>query len=323
MNRIALYMMVAVVVVGLLLFTCTFQVRFNENAILATFAKADPETSVITDPGLHFKWPYPIQSVQKYDTRVRLLETRLENVMTADRQLVVVEVFMNWRISDVHRYYSTFGGDEAGATQQIEDRLHAAIGVFGKFNFNELLARNAESSRIPDAEEALLAYLTASGGGDQGVAQYGIQPVAVGVCRFILGEKTSRAVFERMKQERQALAADARATGEAEAARIESSAITDAGKIRTFANQIAESIRARGENEAAQYLAVQAQNEDLAILLRRLDALRAMMQRNLTIVIPQTVGPFDLLSGPPKLPTRTQGNAAATSDPVSGQGGAD
>ncbi len=302
MNRIALYATVLFILLGLLLFTCTYQVRFNENAVLTTFGRVNPDSSVISAPGLHFKWPYPIQAVQKYDTRTRLLETRLENVMTADRQLVVVEVFMNWKISDVFAYYKQFAADETSATQQLEDRLHAAIGEFGRFNFNELLARNSDVSKIPDVERALLAYLTSTGDGKQGVTQYGIQPVSVGVCRLILGEKTSKAVFDRMKQERQALAADARATGEAEAARIESSATTDSDRIRTFANQIAQSILARGEQEAAQYLALQAKNEDLAILLRRLDALRSLMQKNLTIVIPQNVGPFGLLSGPPTIP---------------------
>ena len=160
MNRIALYATVLFILLGLLLFTCTYQVRFNENAVLTTFGRVNPDSSVISDPGLHFKWPYPIQAVQKYDTRTRLLETRLENVMTADRQLVVVEVFMNWRISDVFAYYKQFAADETSATQQLEDRLHAAIGEFGRFNFNELLARNSDVSKIPDVEKALLAYLT-------------------------------------------------------------------------------------------------------------------------------------------------------------------
>ena len=53
---------VAAVFLGivLLLYMCTFQVRFTEVAIKKTWGEARDQ---IAEPGLKAKWPYPIQSV--------------------------------------------------------------------------------------------------------------------------------------------------------------------------------------------------------------------------------------------------------------------
>ncbi len=47
-------------VVVLLLYMCSFQVRFTEVAIKKTWG--NPAENAITQPGLYFKWPPPIQT---------------------------------------------------------------------------------------------------------------------------------------------------------------------------------------------------------------------------------------------------------------------
>ena len=58
----------------LLLYMCTFQVKFTEVAIVKTWGK--PADEPITTPGLKFKWPYPVQEAQLYDKRTRILLAR-------------------------------------------------------------------------------------------------------------------------------------------------------------------------------------------------------------------------------------------------------
>src|SRR5204863_9901729 len=67
----------AVFVIALLARAMTYTVRFTETGVLTTFGKAGDE-AIKKDPGLYFKWPDPIQSVTKYDTRTRFLQTQLE-----------------------------------------------------------------------------------------------------------------------------------------------------------------------------------------------------------------------------------------------------
>ncbi|MFY7895599.1 MAG: SPFH domain-containing protein, partial [Phycisphaerales bacterium] len=92
MQRLLRYLVAGLVVVVLASFAFTFQVRFTEAAVKTTFGKATAE-SVITEPGLRFRLPYPFQEVTKYDTRMRLLAMKVETQQTADNRQIAVETF--------------------------------------------------------------------------------------------------------------------------------------------------------------------------------------------------------------------------------------
>lgn len=299
MNRWVLYSVAIVVGLVLLLFTCTYQVRFNQTAIVTTFGKAG-EGSTVDDPGLHFKWPYPIQQVTPYDTRAKVLRTRLESVQTRDKQVIVVQVFVTWQIDDVLRYYQRVKSRDR-AEDLIDQQLRSAQGALSGFAFTELLAQNEGESRLDEAEAAMLDIISQPTAGE-GLLSYGIRPTYVGISRFVLPQNTATSVFKRMQQTRRKLAQDARSSGEAEAARIRETAQTAAQKILSFAERRAASIRAEGELEASRWIALQAQTpeaESFAIFLRQLEALEAMIGKNTTLVIPQ-VWPFNLLNERPR-----------------------
>lgn len=297
MNRIGIYFIAALFALVIVLFTCTFNVRFNENAILTTFGHAG-DNAEITEPGLHLKWPYPIQSVRKYDNRMRVLQTRIENVVTKDNQLVAVQVFLTWKISDVLVYFRKSEND-ARAQTYLSDRLRSNIGVFNDFDFGELLTQTGGSDKMSEAEQRMLDLLLNPNDESPGAETYGIHPQAIGITRFILPEKTSTAVFERMKQTRNRLAADIKSSGMAEAGRIRTKATTTAQIIRDFADRRAAAIKAVGEREAASYLAKQADlDENFAIFLRRLEAMETMVSDGTTFVFP-AVWPFNLFVEPP------------------------
>src|SRR4051794_34040985 len=87
---------------------CVFTVDPTEFAYMtefgrhvATYDGAQPE-----DAGLHFRWPWPIQAVQRLDRRLQyfdLLETELlthdVEGKTVDKTLIV-NVYVCWRIVD-------------------------------------------------------------------------------------------------------------------------------------------------------------------------------------------------------------------------------
>ena len=61
----------------LLLYMCTFQVRFTEVAIKKTWGR--PADDAIVEPGLKLKWPYPIHQLERIILLLptRILRTRL------------------------------------------------------------------------------------------------------------------------------------------------------------------------------------------------------------------------------------------------------
>src|SRR3989337_2916156 len=98
MGRHAFTIVVGVIIAAsLLLYMFAFQVRSNEVAMVLTFGR--PETE-IPSPGYHFKWPWPVQEVRKFDNRLHVREGRLEEGRTRDGYNIITSVFVGWRIGE-------------------------------------------------------------------------------------------------------------------------------------------------------------------------------------------------------------------------------
>ena len=74
---------------------------------------------VVTEPGLNFKLPPPFQNVSYIDKRLLTLEsTDTEPMLTAEKQRVVIDWYVRWRISEPQQYIRNVGINErAGALQ--------------------------------------------------------------------------------------------------------------------------------------------------------------------------------------------------------------
>lgn len=306
MKRLVIIVLACVLLVVLLGFSMTYQVRFTEAAVLTTFGKAS-EDSLKLEPGLKFKWPSPIQSVTKYDTRLRVVQTRAQTQQTRDNRQIIVEATCFWRVKDPLRFYERFSiaGDRAAdhfrkAQEIIESNLRSAIGATSKFAMSELFNASG-ASKLPDLEKAILSGLVVheaqSGGGEQAVslADYGIEAVDVGVTRVMLPEDTTKAVFERMGANRDRLAAEIEAKGQAVAQAIRDTAENEARMIRAFADSRAQEIRKLGDREAATYLKQMNSNPELAVFLRRMEFLRDATAKRMTFVFPTSMPGFDLV----------------------------
>ena len=75
----------AVLASMLVLYMVTFQVRFSEVAVVRTFGQIK-EGGIIKEPGLYWKWPWPVQKVERYDNRVQTSSTTGEETPTRGRQ---------------------------------------------------------------------------------------------------------------------------------------------------------------------------------------------------------------------------------------------
>ena len=82
----------AIAVAGMLLIRMVvFTVEDSESAVLLTFGKPGGEAGAAEDEseaGFRLKWPWPIQDVKVFDTRLRVLESPLEEMNTVDGQAI-------------------------------------------------------------------------------------------------------------------------------------------------------------------------------------------------------------------------------------------
>ncbi len=302
MRRTLIFFLTAVFLVALLSFTITYTVRFTEAAVLTTFGKAD-QGDVRNEAGLYVKWPYPIQSVTTYDTRVRVLSTKLEQVNTADSRQVVIETFCTWRVSDPLLFFRRFSNAGPRAEDHyrkaevaLQQNLRATAGLVSQYRMDELFSANKGGSKLPELEAKMLAaFRTPIDESGKKLEEYGIAAVDVGVMRVVLTEEVTKAVFERMVKSRELVAKATESQGQAQASAIRSKADADANRITQFANGLAQKIKNVGDTEAAVYLKQMSGNPDLAIFESNMDFIREVYAKRTTLVIPSTMPGMQML----------------------------
>jgi len=256
-----------------------YQVRYDQVAVRTTFDKAD-ESSVQGDPGLKWRWPWPINKVTLYPRRLQLLEDKIEELQTADGKSVIVRTYLTWRIVDPYKFYVKLK-EPSEAAKQLSSRLREVRGLISRYRFDELVNVDAGKLKLATIERDAQAMLGAA----LEEAGYGIRVESVGLHKIILPESTTAKVFDTMIAARERLAEKALQEGQAQASAIKSEAASARDRILAFAERRAQAIRADGDREASTQYQAFSKNEQFAIFLRKVDALKKMLDHNTTFVL--------------------------------------
>lgn len=281
-----------ILIVGLLLFV--FQVRKSEVVVITTFGKP---TRAVSEPGPHLKWPWPIESVHRFDQRVQNFEDKLTEGLTQDSFNILASVFVGWQITDAQAFFPRFAGssDPIAEAEKVMDRMlsNAKQAIEGKHPLFDFLSTSAEGNKFVDIEKEILAVMQAQVQANH----YGLEIRFLGIKRLGLPETVTASVFERMQAERKRLANESEYEGEKEAQIIRADAERKAAVVLADAGAQATEIRGKGEAEAAKSLAVFQQNPELANFIFRLNALENSLKDRSTLIFDQHTPPFDLFSG--------------------------
>ena len=304
-NKIIRFAVIALVVLIFVAALTTFTVRFNETAVVSTFGKAD-ESSVRKTEGLGFIFPYA-QRVTKYDKRARYVEPQPETAQTQDARQLIVSVGLTWRVSDPLKFFKAMSGSGANATDHykfaediLKTRLRGTMGEVAQKRLDQILAASSKDSKLSELEANMLAAIrrdaaasSASKPQDLNVTQsledLGIEALSVGIVGVSLPQDTTRKVFEGMNTARQSIANEAINQGKSQAATVRSKATADADRISKFADRLASSIRARGDEEAQVYLRQMKEDADLAVFLRTMEFMKSSMGKTTTLVLPTSM----------------------------------
>ncbi|MFC1805716.1 protease modulator HflC [Planctomycetota bacterium] len=275
-------------VATLVTFLVSFQVRINERALVLRFGKVD---RAIKEPGLYFKWPYPVETVQTFDTRMRVLEGKFQEVYTADSFNLIITLAVGWSIEEPETFYNRLQV-ESKARSQLESLVGGEMNaVVGRHKFEQFVSTDAEKLAFDQIETDIQKALATTA-----EERYGIKVGFVRITQLGLPEAVTERVFARMKAERNRIAVGLRAAGKSEADQKKAQADRDAQLILTQAEATATRLRGKGDAAAADAYKVFQKNEGLAIFLRKLDAIRKLKDR-LTLIIDTRTPPWDLLRG--------------------------
>jgi membrane protease subunit HflC len=293
MNRIMKVSLGLVLLAFFLGMLFTYQVNFDEAALVTTFGRATQQSVINRNgdqAGLHLKWPWPIQTVFRMDRRYFVLEDRLEQQETKDRHVVIAKAFAVWRIDDPLQFHRMFRSN-LEAESFLKERLRATKAEISRFTFDDLTNADPQKLRLAEVQQALFDRMRS----DLAAHACGIEVVDMDISRIHLPEQITRSVFSRMKQTRQRFAQNARSEGKAIAQSITAETTSDKQRIMAFADRIAQNILAQGDAAAAQYYAEYNQDPDFALFLRKLEALEKSLKTNTTFVLDTDSEPFELL----------------------------
>ena len=254
--------------------------------------------------GLQFKWPWPIESVRRFDRRLQLLSPPGREAFTHDRKNVTVEAYVLWKVSDgntqdlaahpVVRFFRSLGSIDV-AEARLSSRLQSILTEqIGRSELSELLgAANSEAAPTdsPGPLEKVSAairreLMQRADEQDSLTDRQGIEIVDVRIRRLNLPAGNMRAVFERMRSERQKIAERYRSAGLAENRMIRSQADRQAGELLARANAEAERIRGEGDADAIRILnEAHARDPEFAATLQTLEAYKQIFNERTTLIL--------------------------------------
>lgn len=225
---------------------------------------------VITEPGLNFKLPPPFQNVSYIDKRLLTLDsTDNEPVLTAEKQRVVIDWYVRWRISEPTEYIRNVGTTEAAGASQLNRVVRNAFQEeVNKRTVKELLSAKREEV-MDDVKKEVLSQV-------RGAKPWGVDVIDVRITRVDYVDAITESVYRRMEAERKRVANELRSTGFAEGEKIRADA--DRQREITVSNAYRDAQKIKGEGDAnASRLYAEAFGRDpqFAQFYRSLDAYKA------------------------------------------------
>ena len=234
---------------------------------------------VITEPGLNFKLPPPFQNVSYIDKRLLTLDSNdTEPMLTAEKQRVVIDWYVRWRITDPAVYIRNFTDESTGAA-----RLNNVVRNAFQEEINRRTVRDLLSGQRQQLMSEVQREVTEV---VKGTRPWGIDIVDVRLTRVDYSEAITESVYRRMEAERKRVANELRSTGAAEGEKIRA----DAERQReiTIANAYRDAQKIKGEGDAqaaALYGEAFGRDPQFAQFYRSLEAYRASFNKKGDVVV--------------------------------------
>lgn len=322
MSRILLFILLALA--GLwLVSSALFTVDRAEYVYLTQFGRHVATYDGRTDAGLHLKWPWPIQSLVRYDNRLQFFDLRESELLTKDVQRgtvdkpIMVGAYVCWKIAGkesghdgVDQFVRAVSKPEM-ARNILEQRIISQLGAhISELSLDELITIAPNQKKIDERlEEIRHRLLSNDADGLKSLArrEYGIELVDIRLRRFNYPPSVRDEIFNRIISERQKKAADYTNEGEQRAVDIESRARRDARDIETRAKSEKKRLEERA-NVQADAIRNEAQSKDpeFYTFLQKLEAYQTMLGTSRDVLLLSSNHElFDMLLKPPRSPKRS------------------
>jgi membrane protease subunit HflC len=253
-------------IIALMLFVSAsvFTVQEYERGIMLRLGKMVGTDGKPTEfgPGLHFKLPF-LDTVYLFDARLQTLEIQETTIVTVEKKHVIVDLFVKWRIDDFGKFFTSTNGNYSRAQKLLQEKIIDGVRAeFGRRTIREVVSGERREVMEQLSQEA-----------EKNAQVLGIQVVDARVKRIDLPPEVSSNVFDRMRSERQRVAAEHRAEGQAKGEIIKAKADAKVTVILATAEQEATRLRGEGDAESSRiYANAYNKNPEFYRFIRSLEA---------------------------------------------------
>jgi len=277
---------------AIVFFATAVVVREGEVALVTRFGR--PQWAA-TDPGLHWKLPWPIDQTTTLDMRRRVYESGHTEMLTRDKRNIIARTFVVWRVGDPLVFHQAVGNREQAEAKLDGLLTNAAIGTLGSHDLSALVSTDPKDLQVDQIESELLAAAA-----PVALRSYGVTVEQVRLERVSLPDENVTAVFAQMRAERKQFAARYQAEGEREASRIRAEASLEAAQIRAKGAEEAARIRGESAAEIAKtYADAHKVDPELYRFTRSLEAIDKLVTGSTSLILRTDSEPFSLLQNQP------------------------
>ncbi|MDR1872772.1 MAG: protease modulator HflC [Deltaproteobacteria bacterium] len=272
-----------IVILAVLLFgvsSAFFTVDQTQKAIVLQFGQPVGE---VRQPGIHVKIPF-IQKVVRFENRLMEYDVAAAEIYSGDKKNLVVDAFVRWRIDDPLLFYQRFKTENSfSIIEEAKSRLGGIIvgelrRELGLHNMIDIISQNRGSimETVTDFSNRKLAEDTNAG----------LTVIDVRIKRADLPPQNQRAVYDRMRTEREQQATKYRSEGRRNGQMI--MAQTDRSVRETIAEAERKSQVIRGEADseaAAIYAEAYSQDPEFYAFRRSLESYQSVLSDRSVILL--------------------------------------
>ena len=219
-----------------------FVVDQTQYAILTQFGKP---VKIIEEPGLYSKRPGFLESVLRYDKRIRTFSAQPIQLLLGDKNPLILTCYICWKIDNPLLYSQSIGDSEI-AIRKTGDMVNSLLGsVLGDYTIANIINTNTAELKLAEIEKRITTRANSNAH-----EKYGIEITAVGISRINYPSIVAQAVYKRMETERQKEAIRYRAEGREQATKIRAETDREVSRILSEAYRDAEIIKGKGDRTA-------------------------------------------------------------------------
>ena len=245
----------------------------TEQIVILQFGKP---IQTITDPGLNFKFPAPIQVSNSFDKRLLEYDVPPEEILSRDKKSLIIDNYVRWRIVDPLLFLQTVRAIPTAKTR-LDDIVYSEL--------RQELGNHDMAEIITETRELIMEKVTIAS--NEETSKYGIEVIDVRIRRVDLPQENEASIYARMEAERKRQANKFRSEGEEEAQKIRAATDRDKTVILAEAYKTAQQIRGEGEAEALDIYATSfSKDPDFYEFLRTLETYEKVIDKKTTLVLP-------------------------------------